>query len=109
MPAGNSPCPSPRRRAGTTSRFPSPGSVGSPCPFQFALDWEAVSISMNLNPTLNSDESTENEGHREALFDRVASRNAILFVGAGSSQRCGYPGWGALARQLGEIVDLAPP
>jgi hypothetical protein len=58
-----------------------------------------------LNPT----ESAENQRQRDALLELVSSRNAILFVGAGSSQRCGYPAWGALVQQLGNLVGLLPP
>lgn len=64
---------------------------------------------MNPSPIFNPSDSKENENHRIALFDLLTSRNAILFVGAGSSQRCGYPGWSGLAKQLGEIVGLLPP
>jgi hypothetical protein len=64
---------------------------------------------MNPVPILNTSESTENQINRDAMFDYVATRNAILFVGAGSSQRCGYPSWGELLRKLGEIVNLSTP
>jgi len=64
---------------------------------------------MNPSPILNPAESAENQRCRDALFELVSSRIAIAFVGAGSSQRCGYPGWGALAQQLGDLVGLSPP
>lgn len=48
--------------------------------------------------------STEYQGLVEAV-----SNGAVLFVGAGSSCRVGYPSWGALLSQLAEAAKRAMP
>ena len=50
------------------------------------------------------EERDENEGRKRELIELVASGEAVLIVGAGSSARVGYVTWGRL---LEELEDLA--
>jgi hypothetical protein len=59
---------------------------------------------MNYPEIFTPEERDENEERKRELIDLVASGEAILIVGAGSSARVGYVTWGRL---LEELEDLA--
>ena len=64
-------------------------------------------------PLLTDSESEANKEHRADLLRLIASQEAIAFVGAGLSQRVGYPGWGELVAKLQELArsfgQFVPP
>jgi hypothetical protein len=55
-------------------------------------------------PVLSDSETEANKEHRAELLRLIASKEAIAFVGAGLSQRVGYPGWRELVAQLAELA-----
>ena len=59
---------------------------------------------MNNQEIFTPEERDENEERKRELIDLVASEEAILIVGAGSSARVGYVTWNGL---LEELEDLA--
>ena len=59
---------------------------------------------MNNQEIFKPEERDENAARKRELIELVASGEAILIVGAGSSVRVGYPDWHCL---LKELQDLA--
>ena len=59
---------------------------------------------MNYPEIFTPEERDENEERKRELIDLVASGEAVLIVGAGSSARVGYVTWGGL---LDELENLA--
>ena len=59
---------------------------------------------MNDQEIFNSEELQKNNEQKHELIKLVASREAVLIVGAGSSVRAGYVNWCGL---LKELEDLA--
>ena len=60
---------------------------------------------MSVKPIFNEAELEENQLRKNDLFQLVQSGQAILFVGAGSSVRLGYPGWNDLLEQLENLAE----
>ena len=61
-------------------------------------------LYMNNREIFTPEERKENIERKSELIKLVASREAVLIVGAGSSKRVGYPDWYEL---LKELEDLA--
>ena len=59
---------------------------------------------MNNPEIFTPEERKKNEKRKRELIELVASREAVLIVGAGSSVRVGYVDW---SRLLKELEDLA--
>ena len=59
---------------------------------------------MNNPEIFTSDEWNKNEDRKRELIDLVASGEAVLMVGSGSSARLGYVTWNGL---IGELENLA--
>jgi hypothetical protein len=55
-------------------------------------------------PLLTNSETEINKEHRAKLLSLIASKEAIAFVGAGLSQRAGYPSWEELVAKLEELA-----
>ena len=51
------------------------------------------------------EERDENEGRKRELIELVASGEAVLLVGAGSSKRVGYPDWRGLLKDLEDLTN----
>lgn len=50
-------------------------------------------------------EQNENEERKRELIELVASGEAVLLVGAGSSKRVGYPDWRGLLKDLEDLTN----
>lgn len=59
---------------------------------------------MNNNITLTS-EHNDNEKRKRKLIELIASREAVLIVGAGSSARVDYPTWPCLLEKLEHLAE----
>ena len=68
---------------------------------------------MNNPKILTLDEQNENTKRKGELIKLVASKEAVLIVGAGSSRRVGYPDWRGLIEELkglaSELGDGSKP
>ena len=64
-----------------------------------------VILCMNNPEIFTSEEWDENEERKRELIDLVASGEAILIVGAGSSARVGYVTWNRLMRELEDLAN----
>ena len=51
------------------------------------------------------EERDENEARKRELIELVASGEAVLLVGAGSSKRVGYPDWRGLLKDLEDLTN----
>lgn len=61
-------------------------------------------IRERLPPVFTPEEREQNEARKNELMKLVASGEALLFVGAGSSARVGYCTWLSLLRELEELA-----
>lgn len=59
---------------------------------------------MNNQEIFTPDERNDNLERRRELIDLVASKEAVLVVGAGSSARVGYVTWDGLMKELEELA-----
>ncbi len=59
---------------------------------------------MKKQERFTPEERNENSGRKRELIDLVASGEAILVVGAGSSVRMGYPDWPILVEKLENLA-----
>ncbi len=59
---------------------------------------------MALIPSLTSDEVEANERRKQELVALIASGDAVLFVGAGSSKMAGFPTWAELILKLEQLA-----
>ena len=59
---------------------------------------------MNNQEIFKPEERDENANRKRELVNLVASREAVLIVGAGSSVRVGYPDWDCLLQELESFV-----
>ena len=59
----------------------------------------------SFKPILTSDEQAEGTKRKRELIKLVASGDAMLIVGAGSSMRVGYPGWPDLIKELEGLAN----
>ena len=64
-----------------------------------------VILCMNNPEIFTSEEWSENEERKRELIDLVASGEAVLMVGAGSSVRVGYVTWDGLLEKLEDLAD----
>ena len=60
---------------------------------------------MNNQKILTPKEQDENTKRQDELIELVASGEAVLIVGAGSSMRVGYPGWSGLIKELEKLAS----
>ena len=60
---------------------------------------------MNEQKIFTLKEKKENEERKQKLIELIASEEAILFVGAGSSVRVGYPDWFSLLQKLEDLAS----
>ncbi len=60
---------------------------------------------MNYPEIFTPEERDENEERKRELIDLVASGEALLIVGAGSSARVGYVTWDALISALENLAN----
>ena len=60
---------------------------------------------MNDQEIFTTEEQNEDTKRREELINLVASGEAILIVGAGSSKRVGYPDWPELLEKLEDLAS----
>ena len=60
---------------------------------------------MNNQEIFTSEERDENTERRRELIELVASGEAVLIVGAGSSIRVGYPDWPGLLKELEDLTN----
>ena len=60
---------------------------------------------MNYPEIFTPEERDENEERKRELIDLVASGEAILIVGAGSSARVGYVTWKGLLKELEDLAN----
>ena len=60
---------------------------------------------MNNPEIFTPEERDENEERKRELIELVASGEAILLVGAGSSARIGYVTWNGLMQELGDLAN----
>ena len=60
---------------------------------------------MNNPEIFTPEEQDENEERKQELIDLVASGEAVLIVGAGSSARVGYVTWDGLMQKLEDLAD----
>ena len=60
---------------------------------------------MNSQEIFTSEERDENTERERELIELVASGEAILIVGAGSSIRVGYPDWPGLLKELEDLSN----
>lgn len=61
-------------------------------------------IVEQLPPVFSPEQRTANEARKTALTDILASREAVLFVGAGCSVPLGYPAWADLMQKLEQLA-----
>ena len=59
---------------------------------------------MNNQEIFTPEEQNENEQRKRKLIELVASGEAVLIVGAGSSKRMGYPDWYGLLAELEKLA-----
>ena len=60
---------------------------------------------MNDQEIFTSEEQKENIERKRELIELVASGEAVLIVGAGSSARVGYPDWSDLLKKLEDLAS----
>ena len=60
---------------------------------------------MNDQEIFNPEELKENEQRKRELIELVASKEAVLIVGAGSSARLGYPNWPDLLKEMEKLAN----
>ena len=60
---------------------------------------------MNNQEIFTPEERNENEERKRELIDLVASGEAVLIVGAGSSARVGYVTWDGLMQELEDLAN----
>ena len=60
---------------------------------------------MNSQEIFTPEERDENTKRKRELIKLVASGEAILIVGAGSSRRVGYPDWSCLLKELDDLAS----
>ena len=60
---------------------------------------------MNKQKIFTLEEEKENNKRKRELSDLVASEEAILIVGAGSSRRVDYPDWSGLLKELENLTS----
>ena len=60
---------------------------------------------MNNQELFTSEELKENEERKRELIELVASGEAVLIVGAGSSARVDYPTWPSLLEKLEQLAE----
>ena len=60
---------------------------------------------MNNQEIFTLVERDENTNRKRELIDHVASREAVLIVGAGSSVRVDYPDWHCLLKELKDLAN----
>ena len=61
--------------------------------------------NINLPEVFTPEERDENKEQKRKLTELVASGEAVLFVGAGSSKRLGYPDWLELIQELNNLAN----
>ena len=59
---------------------------------------------MNDQKIFTPEEERENNKRKRELIELIASGEAILIVGAGSSRRVGYPDWSGLLQELENLA-----
>ena len=64
-----------------------------------------VILCMNNPEIFTPEERDENEDRKRELIDLVASGEAVLIVGAGSSARVDYVTWGGLLEKLEDLAN----
>ena len=64
-----------------------------------------VALYMNNREIFTSEERDENTERKRQLIELVASGEAILIVGAGSSVRVDYPDWSGLLKELETLAS----
>ena len=64
---------------------------------------------MNYPEIFTPEERDENEERKRELIDLIASGEAILIVGAGSSARVGYVTWEGLLEELEDLANRCGP
>ena len=60
---------------------------------------------MNSQEIFTPEERDENAKRKRELIELVASEEAVLIVGAGSSVRVGYPDWPCLLKKLEDLAN----
>ena len=70
----------------------------------FLGDLEIDRLLMNDRELFTSEELKENEERKRELIELVASGEAVLIVGAGSSKGVEYPDWPELLKQLEQLA-----
>ena len=71
---------------------------------ELLVDLEKHRLLMNNQELFTSTELKENEARKRELIELVASGEAILIVGAGSSKGVEYPDWPELLKRLEQLA-----